>query len=136
MTDPKYLLKTTTFKGYEVNPYYSLRKSSLETIHSSMFWSLKNISKPRAMHITIGLTDKDTFSIEKFNRRLKAKFKDEGLVHLYSFELSDNDNHHLHCMFIYNAEVHRSYYTVYKMIYECAMLDGVRKEELLIERTS
>ncbi|MFX9743894.1 hypothetical protein ABTP04_17130 [Acinetobacter baumannii] len=108
MTDPKYLLKTTTFKGYEVNPHYSLRKSSLETIHSSMLWSLKNISKPRAMHITIGLTDKDTFSIEKFNRRLKAKFKDEGLVHLYSFELSENDNHHLHCMFIYNAEVHRS----------------------------
>lgn len=88
------------------------------------------------MHITIGLTDKDTFSIEKFNRRLKAKFKDEGLVHLYSFELSENDNHHLHCMFIYNAEVHRSYYTVYKMIYECAMLDGVRKEELIMERTS
>ncbi|MFH4117572.1 hypothetical protein WAI56_19110, partial [Acinetobacter baumannii] len=74
--------------------------------------------------------------IEKFNRRLKAKFKDEGLLHLYSFELSENDNHHLHCMFIYNAEVHRSYYTVYKMIYECAMLDGVRKEEVVIERTS
>ena len=95
-----------------------------------MLWSLNNISKPRAIHITIGLTDKDTFSIEKFNRRLKSKFKDEGLVHLYSFELSENDNHHLHCMFIYNAEINRSYYTVYKTIRECAMLDGVRKQIL------
>lgn len=75
MVTNNHLYTKDTYKNYKVLSHYKLRRKSLDTIYNSLLWSTSYISNPRVIHMIVGLTDATTFSIEKLNRRLKAKFK-------------------------------------------------------------